>query len=79
MRPLAKHKTAACLGVPCVLAATLGYGLEDAVDIDSIPLFWLAAVFHASIPAFWDVLSTAIVNAADSITGHFEEVGTLKN
>lgn len=75
VKSLANHKSAACVGVPCVLAATLAYGLKEVVAVQNIPPFWLAAVFHASVPAFWDVLSTAIVSASDSVTSHLEEVG----
>ncbi|XP_034250869.1 gustatory and odorant receptor 22-like [Thrips palmi] len=74
VRSLATHKASACLGVPCVLAVPLSLGIPTS-NWHNVPLGLLAAAFHASVPAFWDVLGTAAVNASDQLTACFKEVG----
>ncbi|KAE8751407.1 Gustatory receptor 2 [Frankliniella occidentalis] len=72
VRPLALHKSVAALLVPLVLCCITALTMKTA-NWKNQPLGWIAAAFQACVPAFWDVLGTAVVNASTALAGHFRE------
>ncbi|KAJ1530255.1 hypothetical protein ONE63_005178 [Megalurothrips usitatus] len=74
VRSLAVHRAAAVVGLPALITVVWSSDTNSGSTVYNVPLGFLAATFHAGVPALWDVVASAIVNGSESLRLSFAEV-----